>query len=147
MKKVTFSKSSPTDFVMHTENGDIIFTLGEWNDFVNAVVDFDTQNCSILKISENEMTNVAETSFFGNSVKTTYNTLFNIFGEDLGPSADGKVHHKWALVSNTGIYFTLYDWKEYNGYDNDNIISWNIGVNSSEDGLIIEMILKDILNL
>lgn len=62
------------------------------------------------------------------AISTTYNNLFNLLGEPTynDNSGDGKVSKEWALLLE-GNYYTIYDYKYYDGWKNNEVIEWSIG--------------------
>ena len=70
------------------------------------------------------------TSFSFIAFKATANELIKKFGtptynhpEDYGD----KVTREWELVLKDGTPLTIYDWKEYRLYSNDEVIEWHVG--------------------
>ena len=61
-------------------------------------------------------------------VLTTYNEITRQFGEPtvIG-SGDDKVQYTWDFKTENGVHFYMYDWKEYDGFGNDENIWWHIG--------------------
>lgn len=55
-----------------------------------------------------------------------------------------KVQNEWICETENGDVFTIYDWKEYRAYGDDEIIEWHIGGSS---GKITEQAQKEILAL
>ena len=82
-----------------------------------------------LKVFNSE--NVPSTS--GTSLKgyiyITYSQLVDLLGQPTFPeqSGDGKVQVEW-VVEYKGEIFTIYDWKTYDRYYTENILSkFNVG--------------------
>ena len=61
-------------------------------------------------------------------VLTTYNEIVRQFGDptEIG-SGDDKVQFTWDFETEDGVHFYMYDWKEYDGFGNDENIWWHIG--------------------
>ena len=67
------------------------------------------------------------TSFHGVTVLATYNQIEDIFGKpNFDQSGDNKVTYEWNIDVD-GEVCTIYDWKEYRKFDNDEKIEWHIG--------------------
>lgn len=68
------------------------------------------------------------TSFHGSTVKATVNEMKEILGNVMYYGIkDDKVQHEWEMEDENGHVFTVYDWKEYRQYSNDDVIEWHIG--------------------
>ena len=68
------------------------------------------------------------TSFHFDTVTTTKNMLESVLGEiDYSGDYEDKVQNEWNMELETGEVFTVYDWKEYRPYSNDDVIEWHIG--------------------
>jgi hypothetical protein len=74
------------------------------------------------------------TSWHGSSVYSTVKELREIFGPpDYVGGIDDKVQFEWLLdleVSNslgTNARITIYDWKEFRKYDEEELIGFHIG--------------------
>ena len=69
------------------------------------------------------------TSFFDTTIGTTIHTLRKLMGKPLYISNDGedKVNYEWAMETDNGDVFTVYDWKEYKVLDEHEIIDFHIG--------------------
>lgn len=65
----------------------------------------------------------------------TYQDLVKKFGEPHELNGD-KTLAEWSFVSNDGVQFTIYDYKNY-GCRKEDITNWHIGGNDSK--AIIEM--------
>lgn len=88
---------------------------------------------------ENQFIQVARdkangTSFFGTTIRTTANKLKEVFGNCYGASSDGKTNHEWILGFFDGVerIITIYDYKEYREFNDDEYIYWHIGGFSEE---------------
>jgi len=71
-----------------------------------------------------------DTSFHGQTFKMSKRELVSIFGEPTYYDTDirDKTQNEWELeIENTNIVFSIYDWKEYRAYGDDEIIEWHIG--------------------
>ena len=69
------------------------------------------------------------TSFHGTEIRTTLGKLIAALGEPQGYFNDGsdKVNIDYDLELEDGRKVTVYDWKEYRQYSNDDVIEWHIG--------------------
>ena len=73
--------------------------------------------------------------FNGAMITASINELTAVLGEEnVGESGDGKTLHEWAVMFN-GKFFSIYDWKEYRNYPENEQIEWHIGssYNSTTD--------------
>ena len=70
-------------------------------------------------------------AFYGSVFYATTNELRKLFGQDIEGDPYGKTQHEWGIdgeMDNDSIYeFSIYDWKEYREYSDDEIIEWHIG--------------------
>lgn len=68
------------------------------------------------------------TSFHMSTVNATVNQLEEVLGSVMHYGIkDDKVQHEWEMELENGDVFTVYDWKEYRQYSNDDVIEWHIG--------------------
>ena len=68
------------------------------------------------------------TSFHGDVVVATLNNLKRILGEPYyNGGFEDKVQNEWVMETNDGEVFTVYDWKIYKPYNDNEIIEWHIG--------------------
>ena len=66
-------------------------------------------------------------SFHGTMIDASVNELTQVLGaENIGASGDGKTIHEWFIKAGDK-YFSIYDWKEYRNYPDDEQITWHIG--------------------
>ena len=80
----------------------------------------------INRISDFKKTN--GTSFSGLTFEATTNQIIDAVGEpDYRGGADDKVTRDWSLELEDGTIFTIYDWKEYCDFDDDEAVYWHIG--------------------
>lgn len=77
------------------------------------------------------------TSSFDVEIKATVNQLRAILGNPGYADNCGrdKTNYEWERETVTGIYFTVYDWKEYRKIKDTEIISWHIGTQTFEGSL------------
>lgn len=73
------------------------------------------------------------TSFYNDVFNASVSDLRKILGTPESETNDGedKVNFEWAMETEEGEVFTVYDWKEYRVLDEDEIIEWHIGGHSS----------------
>ncbi|MFW9948528.1 MAG: hypothetical protein ACFFKA_00205 [Candidatus Thorarchaeota archaeon] len=78
---------------------------------------------------------VSEASFHNVYLTSTINELSNILGEPQCYENTGKdkVNVQWNCITDDGIKFTIYDWKEYRVLDLDESVEFHIGGKSSLD--------------
>lgn len=61
------------------------------------------------------------------------------------PECDGeKTTREWDLTLQDGTPFTIYDWKEYRVFDDDETIEWHIGTRNNEEQEKVRKALSDI---
>lgn len=85
------------------------------------------------------------TSFHMSTVSATVNQLKQVLGEvRYTGDFDDKVQNEWLMELKNGDVFTVYDWKEYKQYSNDDVIEWHIG---GHDRTITERAKQQIIKL
>ena len=57
---------------------------------------------------------------------------------------DNKTTREWDLSLQDGTPFTIYDWKEYRVYDDDENIEWHIGTRNKEEQDKVRQALSDL---
>lgn len=68
------------------------------------------------------------TSFHGSTIDATVKDLKRALGDPSYTGAyDDKVQNEWEMEDENGHVFTIYDWKEYRSYTDDEFIEWHIG--------------------
>ena len=82
-----------------------------------------------MKRSDKE---VDGTSFHNHTFKASKAYLTNVIGEPewterAYQNITEKVQNEWICETEDGDVFTIYDWKEYREYGDDEIIEWHIG--------------------
>ena len=94
------------------------------------------------------------TSWHGNEFLSTVEELKQIFGNpDAVGHKNDKVQYEWILdleISNslgTSAVITIYDWKEYRDYHEDNYIRFHIGGHSSKITELAQIEIENVLNL
>lgn len=72
---------------------------------------------------------MGETSFHHTVIHATVEQLRQVLGEPVCEQNDGedKVNFEWEMETNSGIPFTVYDWKEYRQIGEHEEIEWHIG--------------------
>ena len=90
------------------------------------------------------------TSFTDHTIRASVNELKKVLGEPHYDDRDEteKSQVEWDFViEGEGSVFTIYDWKEYRIYSDDEIIEWHIGgfVSSFGDGHTdIALVIKEL---
>lgn len=56
----------------------------------------------------------------------------------------GKTTREWDLILQDETPFTIYDWKEYRSYDDDETVEWHIGTRNKEEQEKVRKFLSDI---
>ena len=94
------------------------------------------------------------TSFHGHEFLATVEELENVFGEpDVVGDKEDKVQYEWILdleISNslgTSAVITIYDWKEYRDYHEDEFIRFHIGGHSENITELAKIEIENVLNL
>ena len=94
------------------------------------------------------------TSWHGNEFLATVQELKQVFGEpDEVGTEDDKVQYEWILdleISNslgTSAVITIYDWKEYRDYNEDEFIRFHIGGHSENITELAQIEIENVLNL
>ena len=101
------------------------------------------------KIENNTQLN--GTSFHGSTINTTPNDLINL-AESIGAeynsgnTGEDKTNFDFGFLTDDGIPFSVYDWKEYRPLELSEIITFNIGTHSSSDSSLCVKSLKESLN-
>ena len=69
------------------------------------------------------------TSFHETTIKCSVSTLRKILGEpEYEPNnGEDKINFEWAMETNDGDVFTVYDWKEGRPLNESDMIEWHIG--------------------
>jgi hypothetical protein len=85
-----------------------------------------------MKRSDKE---VDGTSFHNHTFKASKAHLIEAIGEPewterAYQNINDKVQNEWICETEDGNVFTIYDWKEYRIYNNDEMIEWHIGGHS-----------------
>jgi len=77
---------------------------------------------------------INETSFHGTTISGTVAQLSRVLGHPTFATNDGedKSNFEWERETETGLVFTVYDWKIYRPLTDDDDITWNIGGHSKE---------------
>ena len=85
------------------------------------------------------------TSFHMSTVSATVNQLKQVLGEvHYTGDFDDKVQNEWLMELKNGDVFSVYDWKEYKQYSNDDVIEWHIG---GHDRTITERAKQQLIKL
>jgi len=94
------------------------------------------------------------TSFHGHEFLATIEELKDIFGNpDVVGDKEDKVQYEWILdleISNslgTSAPITIYDWKEYRNYHENNYIRFHIGRHSNRITELAKIEIENVLNL
>lgn len=74
---------------------------------------------------------ISGTSFFGSEINATPNEMIEIFGEPDFTNGD-KTNMEWIRELNGKDIFTIYDWKNYGGILDNQLVDWHIGGHSME---------------
>ena len=77
---------------------------------------------------------VGGTSFHRHTFRASKAHLVEAIGEPdwVDETPEDKVQNEWCCETEDGSVFTIYDWKEYRIYGDDEIIEWHIGGHSGK---------------
>ena len=69
------------------------------------------------------------TSFYDEVIHSTLKKLREVIGDEDTDfkSGDNKVRYHFTRELDNGDVITIYDWKEYRNFDENEIISWHVG--------------------
>ena len=72
------------------------------------------------------------TSFYNDVITASKQWLTEILGEPDWTCNDieDKVQNEWICETEEGDVFTIYDWKEYREYGDNEMIEWHIGAHN-----------------
>lgn len=99
----------------------------------------------MIKVLE-DLHDVLGTTFQGDTILTTTDSLIKLFGEPIRNPYPEKITREWNLVYN-GIPFTIYDWKEYREYSDNERIYFHIGAREMEESkIVLKELLKELSN-
>jgi hypothetical protein len=75
---------------------------------------------------------IVGTSFYNHTFKASKAHLIEAIGEPewterAYQNIKDKVQNEWVCETENGDVFTIYDWKEYRTYGDDEMIEWHIG--------------------
>jgi hypothetical protein len=75
-------------------------------------------------------------------VLATTNQLIGILGEPERGFYEDKVTREWVIEdSDSGVVATIYDWKEYREYGDDEAVNWHIGGHNKDAiRLVVEVL-------
>lgn len=77
------------------------------------------------------------TSFHGFIIECSVNDVCNIFGEpQFKGSYNDKVQNDWKLITPSGVYFSIYDWKLYREINEDEKVEFHIGHRKGDENEI-----------
>ena len=72
------------------------------------------------------------TSFHGQVIYASVEELKAVLGEQTYTSdITDKVQNEWVCETSEGFVITVYDWKEYRSYTDEDVIEWHIGAKGS----------------
>lgn len=93
----------------------------------------------VVKIYADNWANLSGTSFHDSTFDASVSEITELLGEECGDGTiniDDKVQHEWwckCITENREVfYITIYDWKEYREYTNEETINWHIGGKTKE---------------
>lgn len=109
---------------------------------------------NIMPISKEEKEHIYETCSLSIFFNATTNRVREVFGEPAYYDPQmygGKTTREWHMkisfpqADKEDIYFTIYDWKEYRPYDDDEEVEWHVGGRwKSNDKEVISEALRTI---
>ncbi len=71
------------------------------------------------------------TSFHGQTILASVNQIKAVCGEPCWRGGGDKTTVEWDMLTSDGSFFTIYDWKEYREFSDDERIEFHIGGESS----------------
>lgn len=87
---------------------------------------------------------LAGTSFHCDVITATTNELIKLFGEPSRSLVEDKVTREWDLEYNN-IPFSIYDWKEYREYTDDEVIDFHIGTHKASESHEIASVINSMI--
>lgn len=99
-----------------------------------------------MKIHTTDSSKLDGTSFHGDSILATTNNLRELFGEPFTYTPNDiydKVTRDWCLELEDGTPFSIYDWKEYRTYGDEENITFHIGAHSKKDSERVFKVLTE----
>ena len=94
-----------------------------------------------------DLDTVLHTSYFQHTLVSTVNKISEAIGEPhLEESGDGDTSVEWRFVTDNGLAFTIYDWKDYDrpaSENRDEKYAFHIGVEEGYQGDEVLAILKE----
>jgi hypothetical protein len=72
------------------------------------------------------------TSFHDTTIRETPANMINYLGEPHCIGGD-KTNMEWEMETSDGTVFTIYDWKNYEGIEMNEVVEWHIGGHSEAD--------------
>jgi len=86
------------------------------------------------------------TSFHNSTIITTLSDLKRVLGEPhYRGGFEDKVQNEWEMETNDGEVFTVYDWKTYRPYNDNELINWHIGGHNKETTQQAKQEILDVL--
>lgn len=86
------------------------------------------------------------TSFHGDTITTTLGVLKRVLGNPhYTGGVEDKVQNEWEMETNSGEVFTVYDWKTYRPYTDNDLIEWHIGGHDEKTTQQAQQELEEIL--
>jgi len=81
--------------------------------------------------------------YFLTTIEISYNQIVEKLGYPNVKSSEDKIINEWALKDNDDNLLSIYDWKEYRTYPNDEKIIFHIGGENKLSALeLIEFLKK-----
>jgi hypothetical protein len=86
------------------------------------------------------------TSFHNSTITTTLSDLKRVLGKPhYRGGFEDKVQNEWEMETNDGEVFTVYDWKTYRPYNDNELIDWHIGGHNKETTQQAKQEILDVL--
>lgn len=76
------------------------------------------------KVNEESISN---TCFSQITFEASTDRIIEVFGEPSYRGSAFKTTREWWIETENGDVFTIYDWKEYRDFDDDETIEWHVG--------------------
>lgn len=80
-----------------------------------------------MKFKKVNEESVFNTCFSFITFEASTDQLISIFGEPSWRGGASKSTREWWIETENGDVFTIYDWKEYCDFNDDEAIEWHVG--------------------
>jgi hypothetical protein len=139
-------KDGTGSIIFETEDADIDIDYLETLEIASVCdVISQTTNISHFQIDENATISTCHNGMVVNDTTEGLTKKLGLKPNYYEPDDYGeKTTREWDLILQDGTPFTIYDWKEYRVYDDDETIEWHIGTRNKEEQEKVRKALSDI---